>query len=74
MNINVPDFAVAHFWENEPPGTTHEFWALRFPPKCKPGDPIVFHIQGTAVARAVVDYIEAPGKSTCEGTGRYLNR
>lgn len=26
MNINVPEFAISHFWE-EPPAGSWEFWA-----------------------------------------------
>jgi hypothetical protein len=65
MIINVPEFAIGHFWEDTPPEATHEFWALRFPPKCHPGDKIIFKYQGKTVAEAVVDFIEEPGQSQC---------
>ncbi len=70
MNINVPTFARSHFWE-EPPPDSQEFWSFRFPPPCKPGDPLVFRFDGIPVARAVCDRIEVPGRSACDATGRF---
>jgi hypothetical protein len=70
MNINVPPQARDHFWE-EPPEGSQEFWSFRFPPPCKPGDPLLFRFDGKVVASAVCDRIEAPGQSACEGTGRF---
>ena len=70
MNINVPAWARDHFWE-EPPLGSQEFWSFRFPPPCKPGDPLYFRFDGIIVAEAIVDRVEAPGRSECEGTGRF---
>jgi len=72
MNINVPEKAIDHFW-NEPPVGSWEFWAFRFKPPCKVGDEIVFRINGIPVARAIVAKIEQPGQSFCEPTGRFRN-
>jgi hypothetical protein len=74
MIINVPDIAIEHFWEDTPPEATHEFWALRFQPKCKKGDKITFKYQGKPVAEAVVDGIESPGQSQCMTSGKFKNR
>ena len=73
MNINVPDWAMDHFWE-EPPEGNVEFWAFRFKPPCKVGDPLNFRRNGAIIARAVCAKIEPPGSSECEGTGRFKNR
>lgn len=70
MNINIPESAIAHFWE-EPPAGSWEFWSFRFPPPCKVGDPLLFRFHGTAIARAIVAKIEKPGESQCDGTGRF---
>jgi hypothetical protein len=70
MNINVPDFARGHFWE-EPPDGSEEFWSFRFPPPCQPGQPITFRFDGKAVATATVDRIEKPGQSACDATGKF---
>lgn len=70
MNINVPDFAMDHFWE-EPPAGSWEFWSFRFPPPCKVGDVLNFRMHGMIVASAVCARIEKPGESKCEGTGRF---
>lgn len=72
MNINVPEFARNHFWE-EPPEGHEEFWSFRFPPPCKAGDTLFFKFDGKIVATAVVKRIEQPGQSKCEGTGRFGN-
>lgn len=72
MNINVPTWARDHFWEEPPPGY-EEFWSFRFPPPCKVGDELTFHIDGKPVATAVVSRIEAPGVSKCAGSGRFSN-
>jgi hypothetical protein len=74
MKINVPLNVVDHFWEQEPPGTVYEFWAIRFPIKAKPGDIIHFMIDGKEAAQAIVSFVEPPGKSQCDTTGRYRNR
>jgi len=58
MNINIPDWAIEHFWE-EPPEGNWEFWAFRFKPKCQIGDKINFYFQKNLVAQAIVDYIDA---------------
>lgn len=73
MNINIPESAWAHFWE-EPPDGSREFWAFRWKPKCQPGEEITFHYQGTPVARAIVDYVERPGVTRCERTRKYTHR
>ena len=73
MNINIPDWAIEHFWE-EPPKGNWEFWAFRFKPKCQIGDKINFHYQKNLVAQAIVNYIEPPGNSECENTARFKNR
>ena len=70
MNINVPQFARDHFWE-EPPDGAWEFCSFRFPPPCKPGDPLYFRFDGRIVAEAVCDHIEPPGQSKCDSTGRF---
>lgn len=70
MNINVPQWAREHFWQ-EPPADHWEFWAFRFPPPCKVGDPLLFRFDGQVVARAVVAKIESPGQSECASTGRF---
>lgn len=51
-----------------------EFWAFRFEPKCKIGETIEFFYGQTKIAEAKVARIESPGKSNCEGTGRFKNR
>lgn len=70
MNINVPDQAIEHFWEEPPPGSW-EFWSFRFPPPCKVGDPMTFRFHGAVIARATVAKIEKPGVSECDSTGRF---
>jgi hypothetical protein len=70
MNINVPAFALDHFWEEPPPGSW-EFWSFRFQPPCKVGDPLYFRFNGTIIAEAVVAKIERPGESECDRTGKY---
>lgn len=70
MNINVPEKARLHFWEEPTPGNT-EFWSFRFPPPCKVGDPLLFRFDGEIVAKATVCLIQAPGESECESTGRF---
>lgn len=70
MNINVPQFARDHFWE-EPPAGNEEFWSFRFPPQCKAGDELRFRFDGMVVAMATVSRIEPPGQSKCAGTGRF---
>lgn len=70
MNINVPEWARGHFWE-EPPDGSEEFWAFQFKPPCAPGDPLCFRFDKRAVATAVVDRIERPGQSVCDATGRF---
>lgn len=72
MNINVPPQARDHFWEEPPPGS-HEFWSFRFPPPCKVGDELVFRFDGVIVAKAICLRIEKPGRSVCDGTGRFGN-
>lgn len=71
MNINVPEWAEAEFWD-EPPEDAMEFWSFRFPPPCKVGDPLVFKMRGVVVARAVCAAIEGPGRSKCDHSGRFL--
>jgi hypothetical protein len=70
MNINIPDFARDHFWE-EPPAGHEEFWSFRFPPPCKAGDPLAFKFDGVIVATATVSRVEQPGLTKCAGTGRF---
>jgi hypothetical protein len=74
MKVNVPDWAMDHFSEEPPPDTVSEFWAFRFQPKCKPGDPIQFFHNGKMLATATVLKIEPPGESACSTTGRFKNR
>jgi hypothetical protein len=71
LNINVPGWAQAEFWD-EPPAGTIEFWAFRFPPPCKEGDKLTFKFNGKVVAEAVVSEVEPPRKSKCDHTGRFL--
>lgn len=70
MNINIPAWARDHFWE-EPPEDSQEFWGFRWPPPCKPGDPLIFRFDKVAVAEAVVDRIEKPGESRCDRTNGF---
>jgi len=70
MNINVPDWAMEHFWEESPDGAW-EFWSFRFPPPCKVGDELVFRQNKKPIARATVAMIEKPGQSSCERTGKF---
>lgn len=70
MNINVPEFARDHFWE-EPPDGSWEFWSFRFPPPCKVGDKLIFKFDGIPMAEAVCARIEKPGESQCDATGRF---
>jgi len=70
MNINVPEWAREHFWE-EPPAGSIEFWAFRWKPPCAVGDPLTFRFDKRIVATAVVSAIERPGQSKCEATGRF---
>lgn len=72
MNINVPESARDHFW-NEPPEGSWEFWSFRFKPPCKVGDELIFRFDKRPVAKAVVAKIEPPGQTACEGTGRFRN-
>lgn len=74
MKINVPAGVIDHFWEQESAGTTHEFWAFRFPVKAKPGDTIHFMIDGKEEAQAAISHTEPPGASQCDTTGRFKNR
>lgn len=73
MNINVPESARDHFWE-EPFEGSWEFWAFRFKPPCKPDDELMFRFDGKPVARAVCWFIEPPGESSCDTTGKYEHR
>ena len=73
MNINVPDYARAAFWD-EPPEGTMEFWAFRFKPACEGGDDLYFRFDGKIVAHATVAFIEPPGKSEREHSGKYRLR
>lgn len=70
MNINVPEWARDHFWE-EPPPDSEEFWSFRFPPPCKEGDVLHFRFDKRLVATAIADRIERPGQSVCDATGRF---
>jgi len=71
--INVPAGAVAHFWE-EPPAGHEEFWAFGKRPDAEPGQGIEFLIRGELVAEAVVGRVEEPGRTKCEGTGKFGNQ
>jgi hypothetical protein len=73
MNINVPESAQGHFWE-EPPEGSEEFWAFRFRPPCQVGDELIFRFDGQPIARAKVSRIEVPGQSECTGSGLFRNR
>lgn len=73
MNINVPEHAREHFWDEPPPGST-EFWAFPFKPRCQVGDPLYFRFDSVAVAMATVCDVEPPGLSKCASTGKYRNR
>jgi hypothetical protein len=70
MNINVPLKAIDHFW-NELPIGSWEFWAFRFPPRCKVGDPIFFRFDGVVIASAIVAKIERPEVCRCESSGKF---
>lgn len=71
MNINVPESARDHFWDDPPEGSW-EFWGFKFKPPCKVGELLNFRIDGKIVATAVVARIEPPGQSQCDGTGRFM--
>jgi len=73
MNINVPESARDHFWE-EPPVGYYEFWAFRFKPPCEDDDELLFRFDGKVVARAFVSFIEPPGQSSCESTAKFKHR
>jgi len=70
LNVNVPESARDHFFE-EPPEGSFEFWSFRFRPPCQVGDTLYFRFDGKVVATATVLSIEKPGKSVCEATGRF---
>lgn len=73
MRITVPRWAEEHFWD-EPPEGSREFWAFRFPPRCRIGEKIEFFMRGKKVAEALVDEVEPPGQSKCDATGRFRDR
>jgi hypothetical protein len=75
MRINVPKWAQTEFW-NEPPEGTVEFWAFRqFKGNiCRPGDTLEFYFGRRKVAEAIVAFVEPPGQSECEHSGRFRNR
>lgn len=66
----MPAWARDHFWEQTPYGAC-EFWSFKYKPKCDAGDTIHFLFDGKIVAEAPVWKIEEPGRSACEGTGRF---
>lgn len=70
MNINVPEWALEHFW-NEPPAGSREFWSFRFKPPCRVGEELIFRSNKKPIARAIADEIEPPGRSACASTGRF---
>lgn len=70
MNINVPEQARDHFWQ-EPPQGNWEFWGFRFRPPCKVGDELIFRFDKQPVAKAICAKIEKPGESECEQTGKF---
>lgn len=70
MNVNIPEAARDHFWEEPPPGSS-EFWSFRFRPPCEIGDQLIFKFDKKPVATAIVAKIERPGQSSCDQTGRF---
>lgn len=73
MNINVPEWAREHFWEDTTVGDS-EFWAFRYQPKVKVGDTLRFRFDGKIVAQAIVAAVEPPGESSCLTSGKFLHR
>lgn len=73
MMIRVPPWAVAHFWDEPPPGS-EEFWAFRNVPAVRVGERIEFEIAGRLVADAIVSRVERPGESRCGRTGGWAGR
>lgn len=73
MNINVPENAIGHFWEEPPEGAT-EFWAFRFRPPCEVGDELIFRYNKKPIATAIAAKIEPPGESSCAQTGKFKNK
>jgi len=71
MKINVPPQSRDHFWEEPSIPDYCEFWSFRWRPPCREGDDLIFLFDGIPVARAVCCYIERPGQSRCERTGKY---
>lgn len=75
MNITVPDWAMEHFFEEPPKDTIAEFWAFRWPQKCKPGDKINFYnLYKKKIAESVVLRVENPGESECATSGKFGGR
>ncbi|OGU54782.1 MAG: hypothetical protein A2V66_01610 [Ignavibacteria bacterium RBG_13_36_8] len=73
MKITVPPGVERdHFWD-EPPEGSWEFWAFRWPVKAKVGDTIYFFCSRKLIAKAIIERIDLPGKSSCERTGKYKN-
>ena len=70
MNINIPEAAHGHFWEDPPEGSW-EFWSFRFQPPCEVRDKLIFRFNRKPIAQAIVARIERPGESSCETTGRF---
>jgi ribosomal protein S18 acetylase RimI-like enzyme len=68
--IEIPSAARDHFW-NEPPEHNMEFWAFRNTPRVLKGERIIFTMDKKPVAEAVCAYVEKPGQSKCELTGKY---
>jgi hypothetical protein len=51
----------------------YQFWAFRSRPQALKGERIIFTFDGEPVAESVVAFVEAPGSSRCDNTGKYLN-
>jgi hypothetical protein len=70
FTIEVPKGARDHFWQ-EPPAGNYEFWAFKDQPYLFPGEKITFTFDRNPVAEVPCAFVEEPGKSQCQQTGKY---
>lgn len=68
--IEVPKGARKHFWE-EPPAHNNEFWAYKTRPIVLKGERIIFTMDKKPVAETVCAFVQKPGESKCDLTGKY---
>lgn len=71
MNVNIPETAIEHFWEEN--NASEEFWSFRFKPPCEVGYDLIFRYNRKPIATAKVLRIEKPGQSKCLNTGKFGN-